>query len=214
MKLSVSILDAVDKLKSVELLNHTDISYIHVDVMDGKFVPKVSFFDVKEVRKIDFSSNKKLDIHLMVEHPMEYLEKLLKDKSCRHIEYITFHLEIKDDIEKVIHYIKDRGYKVGLAIKPDSNVWAIEKYLSMIDMVLVMGVEPGYGGQKFMISTSDKMKEVMDCIGNRNVLIEVDGGITDQSINYVKGADIVVSGSYVVKSDDYELSIFKLINHI
>lgn len=208
MKVSTSILSCDDRVKAVLELNRTNTSYIHVDVMDGKFVEDVQFDTFEKIHSVNLVSNKPLDIHLMVENPLEYIEQL----SNMNIEFVTFHVEVNKNIGKIIKSIHDKGYKVGLAIKPNTDVKVLEKYLDNIDMILVMSVEPGRGGQKFINSSVDKINEVRELIGSRNILIEVDGGINDETIDNVRDVDIVVSGSYIVKSDNYFQAIDSLMN--
>lgn len=206
MKVSTSILSCDDRVKAVLELNRTNTSYIHVDVMDGKFVEDVQFDTFEKIHSINLVSNKPLDIHLMVENPLEYIEQL----SNMNIEFVTFHVEVNKNIGKIIKSIHDKGYKVGLAIKPNTDVKVLEKYLDNIDMILVMSVEPGRGGQKFINSSVDKINEVKELIGSRNILIEVDGGINDETIDNVRDVDIAVVGSYIVKSDNYFQAIKSL----
>ena len=206
MKVSTSILSCDDRVKAVLELNRTNTSYIHVDVMDGKFVEDVQFDTFEKIHSINLVSNKPLDIHLMVENPLEYIEQL----SNMNIEFVTFHVEVNKNIGKIIKSIHDKGYKVGLAIKPNTDVKVLEKYLDNIDMILVMSVEPGRGGQKFINSSVDKIHEVKELIGSRNILIEVDGGINDETIDNVRDVDIAVVGSYIVKSNNYYSAIESL----
>ena len=141
----------------------------------------------------------------MCENPLPYINKYINLNT----EFITIHIEIKEDIEKIINHIKEYGIKVGLAIKPSTDVRCIEPFLDDIDLVLLMSVEPGYGGQKFMLSTERKIKELKELIKNKNILISVDGGIDNLTKEFVQEADILVSGSYVLKGN-YEERIESL----
>ena len=208
MKISTSILSCDDRVKAILELNRTNTSYIHVDVMDGKFVQDKNFDTYEKVHSVSLVSEKKLDIHLMVDNPLEYVEQL----SNFNIEYVTFHVEVGKNIDKIIKSIHDMGYKVGLAIKPKTDVKVLKKYLDSIDLILVMCVEPGKGGQKFINSSVEKIKAVKELIGNRDILIEVDGGINDTTIDNVRDVDIAVVGSYIVKSDNYNRVIDSLLN--
>ena len=208
MKISTSILSAKDRIESIKKLNRTNTSYIHVDVMDGKFVQDKQFDTYEKVHSVSLVSEKKLDIHLMVDNPYEYV---IQYKNMD-IEFITIHVESSGDKKKTIDEIKGMGYKVGLAIKPNTDVKELEKYLDDIDMILVMSVEPGKGGQTFIHSSVEKIDSVKKLIGDRNILVEVDGGINDETISLVQDVDIAVVGSYIVGSDNYYKSIDSLIS--
>ena len=208
MKISTSILSSKDRLQCVKNLNYTDTSYIHVDVMDGNFVTDVNFETYEKIHSISLMSKKKLDIHFMVDNPIEYIEKLVN----MNIEYISFHLEINKDKKKIIDKIHRMGYKAGIAIKPDTDIQKLVPYLDMIDYILVMSVQPGKGGQTFLEGTVDRLKEIRAIIGDREILIEVDGGININTIDKVKDVDIAVVGSYIVNSNDYGRSIKELLD--
>lgn len=209
MMISASILDSDNRINSVKLLNKTDVSYIHIDTMDGDFVPSVQFGDIEEIRNIGKVSKYPLDVHLMVSNPDLYI-KALNDMN---IEFITVHLEIDKDLEEIFSQIRGLGYKVGLSIKPSTDIKIIEPYLKMVDMILLMSVEPGLGGQVFMDSTIDRIKELKTLINSSgcNTLIEVDGGINNETIRYINDADIAVVGSYIIKSDDYKKRVESLL---
>lgn len=198
MKLSVSILNAKDKEKTIKELNKTDISYLHIDVMDSIFVSQYSF-SYQEVIELSSLSEKKLDVHLMHNNPLSYIEKI---KDLKNIEYITIHLEIDKDIKYILNKIKDYGYKRGLSIKPNTNIDKIRPYLDDIDLILVMTVEPGYGGQPFLEDSPNRIKEIKRLIQDKDILLEVDGGINNETLSLVKEADIAVVGSYITTSDD------------
>ena len=210
MKISTSILNSDNRIESVKKLNRTHTSYIHIDVMDGKFVEDKQFSKINEINAINIMSNNKLDIHLMVENPKYYLRKF-KDMN---IEFITVHLEIDKEISSIIKSIKGKGYKAGLAIKPETDIKELVPYLPDLDLVLVMSVEPGKGGQKFKSTTTKKIQELRKIIdeNNYNTLIEVDGGINDETIEKVKKADIAVVGSYITKNENYYKSVQNLLN--
>lgn len=198
MKLSVSILNAKDKEKTIKELNKNDISYFHIDVMDNIFVSQYSF-SYQEVIELSSLSEKKLDVHLMHNNPLSYIEKI---KDLKNIEYITIHLEIDKDIKYILNKIKDYGYKRGLSIKPNTNIDKIRPYLDDIDLILVMTVEPGYGGQPFLEDSPNRIKEIKRLIQDKDILLEVDGGINNETLSLVKEADIAVVGSYITTSDD------------
>ena len=135
----------------------------------------------------------------MHNNPLSYIEKI---KDLKNIEYITIHLEIDKDIKYILNKIKDYGYKRGLSIKPNTNIDKIKPYLDDIDLILVMTVEPGYGGQPFLEDSPNRIKEIKRLIKDRDILLEVDGGINNKTLNLVKEADIAVVGSYITTSDD------------
>ena len=196
MKVSVSILNSNDIKKDLELLNNTSCDYLHIDVMDNKFVSnKNNPYDI--LKYYENIYNKRLDVHLMCEKPISYIDKYINLNT----EYITIHIELKEDIEKIIKYIKEYGIKVGLAIKPSTNVRVIEPFIDDIDLVLLMSVEPGYGGQKFINTTNLRIKELKELIKDKNILISVDGGIDNITKSMVEEADILVSGSYILKGN-------------
>ena len=201
MKISVSILDAVNRYEAVEKLNDTNISYIHIDVMDGKLVNNIQFQDMDEIREISKISKFPLQVHLMVEDISSYLDRFYG----LNIESITFHLETEQDILMNIDKVHDMGYRCGIAICPDTDIQLIYPYLDKIDMVLLMSVIPGRGGQSFILDTKDRIAMLKNYIDKNylSVLIEVDGGINDKTISFVRDADVAVVGSYIVKSDNY-----------
>ena len=209
MKVAASILDCKDRVEGVLDLNKTSISYIHIDVMDGKFVPSIQFGNIEEIKNIDKVSKYPLDVHLMVDNPSDYIKEL----NNMNIDFITIHLEVDKDIKKIISEIRALGYKVGLSIKPNTPVISIKEYLDDIDLVLLMSVEPGLGGQKFMASTVDRIKELNTLINNRNILVEVDGGINNETITKLDNVDIVVVGSYITKSDNYSERVLELLEY-
>ena len=206
IKISPSILSSINRIDSTKKLNNTNADYLHIDVMDGKFVDNKQF-PLEEILEIEKISEMKLDIHLMVENPEEYL-KHLKNKN---IEYITFHIEIDKDIKKLIQEIKTLGYKVGISLKPNTNINTIIPYLNDIDLVLIMSVEPGFGGQQFIPSTLEKAPIFRNI--NNNITIEIDGGIKDTNIELVKQyVDIAVVGSYIINNNNYNEAINNLKN--
>lgn len=198
MELSVSILNALDKEKMIKILNKTEISYIHLDVMDGNFVSQKSL-STEEINKLISISEKKIDIHLMVDNPLEYIEKIKKESN---IEYITIHLEIDKDIKHILSTIKSYGIKTGLSIKPNTDINKLMPYIEELDLILLMTVEPGLGGQPFIKESSNKLKALRKLIGKK-IKIEVDGGINQDTIKEVEESDIAVVGSYITKSDNY-----------
>lgn len=193
--LSISILN-VDK-NDILKIDQLKTDYIHLDVMDNIFVPnKTNFIANKEIQKI----NHPLDIHFMVENIIKYVDeyKLLNP------EYMTFHIEATTNPVLIIEHIKKCDIKVGIAINPDTDINKIKPYLNIIDLVLVMSVIPGYGGQDF-IDITNKIKRLNDLKKEYNYkfLIEVDGGINNNNIKLLKDSDIIVVGSYITSSKNY-----------
>ena len=205
MKVAVSFIKSLyDEKKTIELIDSTSADYIHVDIMDGEFVSTKNY-DFSDIKAFMEGINKLLDVHLMVRHPLDYI----KDYASLNTKQIIFHTEADDDIYETINEIHSYGIKAGLAINPDTPVKQIEKYLDLVDTVLVMSVYPGKGGQKFIPESSDKIKELNNY---SDFLIEVDGGVNKDTIDLTIGADMVVSGSYVCESQDYEKAIESLRN--
>ena len=206
MEISVSLLKESNIDEAIEKLNTTNASYFHLDVMDGNFVSNTSY-SISQIKKKIKKCNKKIDAHFMVNDPIYYLDKLKEEK----IEYFTFHVEL-DDVESIINKVKECNFKVGLAIKPNTNINVLNRYLDKIDLILVMSVEPGYGGKKFLPSTISRLNDIKSLIGNRNIKLAVDGGINDDTIKLLNDVDIVVVGSYITNNSDYQEQIDKLLN--
>ena len=206
MEISVSLLKESNIDEAIEKLNTTNASYFHLDVMDGNFVSNTSY-SISQIKNMIKKCNKKIDAHFMVNDPIYYLDKLKEEK----IEYFTFHVEL-DDVESIINKVKECNFKVGLAIKPNTNINVLNRYLDKIDLILVMSVEPGYGGQKFLPSTISRLNDIKSLIGNRNIKLAVDGGINNDTIKLLNDVDIVVVGSYITNNSDYQEQIDKLLN--
>lgn len=203
-EVSGSFLSNNDKFYEINRLNNSNVDYIHFDVMDGKFVFNKNI-TVSELPKLIDNAKKKIDIHFMVNNPDKYIEKI----CYYNIEYITIHYEIKN-LEDYIDKIKNYGFKVGIAIKPETDIEKIYYLLDKINLVLIMSVEPGKSGQKF-IDVSDKINKLKQEIINRklNVKISVDGGINEEVLTYVKEADILVSSSFILSDLDKNVDILK-----
>lgn len=207
MKIAASFLDIKEpKCEEVTKLSNLDVDYLHLDVMDGIFVENKTY-SYEEFSEIVKYTTKPKDIHLMVSNVKKYIDEFSKFSP----EFITFHLEAVDEVNGVIRYIHEKGIKVGVSIKPSTDVIELLNYLDCIDLVLVMSVEPGRGGQSF-IEDSVKKIEQLNMLRekeNYNYLIEVDGGINDETIKKCSKADICVVGSYITKQD-YKEAIKKL----
>ncbi len=202
MKVSVSILSEYERIISaVKKVNLSSADFIHIDVMDGAFVEDKKF-PLEVVKDIKLISNKPLDIHLMVNSV-----KTVK-KYCEIMpDYLTFHIEILNNYD-IIDYVKSLGIKVGIAINPETDVSNIIPILDDIDLVLFMSVHPGLGGQKFIDDVIEKIKDIKK-IKPKNLVISVDGGVNDKTIELCKyaGCDMVVSGSFVTRKDNYDDAI-------
>lgn len=198
MKISTSILNTKDKYNSIIQLNNTDTNYIHLDIMDGIFVSNKKF-TIEEINKISLITKKPLDVHLMVSDPLKYINNI---KNFSNINNITFHIEINQDISKIISTIKKLNIKCGIAINPSTQIDKIIPYLKNIDIVLIMSVNPGYGGQEFIDITS-KIKEISKYNKQNSFIIEVDGGINNLNIKRIKeaGATTVVVGSFITNGN-------------
>lgn len=204
IKVSTSILTCNNRIQATEKLNKTNTDYIHIDYMDGIFVDNKEF-TIEEIKTLSKISTKKLDIHIMAENP----EPIIQELKDLNIEYITIHYEINKPLNKIINLIHNQGYKCGISIKPKTDPKNIIEYLEKIDLVLIMSVEPGKGGQKFIPDVLNKIKELKQ----NNLIIEIDGGINDTNIEELKNiVDIVVVGSYITNSSDYNKQINNLKN--
>lgn len=203
MKLSVSVLASSNKEESIKKVNNTTSNYLHIDVMDGIFVENTSF-PIEEIKQSSFISTKSLDVHLMVVDPISYIKELNLDN----IEYITFHIELNEDINNIINHIKSINKKVGISINPDTDINKILPYINDIDMILIMSVVPGKGGQKFMPEVLTKIDIIKE--HNKDITIEIDGGINEETIKQLHDIDIVVVGSFITNYDNYQEQIDKL----
>lgn len=195
--------------ETIRLIEETTADYIHVDLMDGGFVSKKNF-TTKEVEELLEKHTKPLDIHLMVFDPIIYVPSLAKLNP----EFITFHLEATKDLVKTIEAIKMQGIKAGITIRPDTDLYELMPYLSLVDLVLIMSVNPGEGGQEFMTSAVDRLQALMEIRKDNDLsfLIEIDGGINKDTIRLVGDVDIAVSGSFICNSSNYQERINELLS--
>ena len=214
MILAPSILTVKEEERNsvLEELIDLGIIYLHLDIMDGKFVPNTTpgVSMLKKINKFDFV----FDTHLMVEDPINYIDKFYKAGS----DIITFHYEAVDNVQQVINKILSLNIKCGISIKPNTSPEVLLPYLKELDQILVMSVEPGFGGQKFMDNALDKIK-YLDNLRNNNdeyhYLIEVDGGVNLSNVSKIReaGANVVVMGTALINSSD-KASVIKEVDNL
>ena len=209
IKTSISILDCDFNNLEYEInrVNNSNSDLIHIDIMDGKFVPNNTMekFDMNKISKY---SDKNFDVHLMVENPIDYITSFVTPLT----DYISIHLESKG-IDQSLKSIKENGIKCGLAINPDTEIQKLYPFLEIIDMVIIMSVFPGKGGQKFIENTYDKVETLRN--HDKNIDISVDGGVGSSNSKTLisKGASTLVSGSYLMKSNNINNSIKNMLKH-
>lgn len=203
INLSPSILasDFANLQTEIEAVQKGGAKFIHVDVMDGQFVPNITLGApiAKSLRKHITGI---MDVHLMIEEPDRYLEDFAKAGA----DYVTVHLEATKHIHRTIQLIHDLGMKAGVALNPGTPVSLLEPIIDDLDLVLIMSVNPGFGGQKFIPYTLEKLKQVREMVKDRDILIEVDGGVTLNNVESIidAGANLLVAGSSVYDGKDAE----------
>ena len=196
-----SLLAAKQIVKEAKEIENIENVWLHFDVMDGKFVPNTSF-SLDDLLTMKKETSLYLDVHLMIEEPEVHFKNYVNNGA----DLITIHYEATNDLASLIKMIKESGVKVGVSIKPNTNVEVLTPYLKDLDLVLIMSVEPGFGGQSFIPSALDKIAYLRKEIDNNNYscLIEVDGGINKETGELCKkaGVDVLVAGSYLFGKED------------
>lgn len=206
---SILAADFLNLAKDIDVINNSEADYLHVDVMDGSFVPNISFGQAI-VSKMAEHCTKTIDVHLMIDDPGKYIQSF-KDAGA---DIISVHAEACNHLHRNVHQIKETGALAGVALNPHTPIATIKHVLEDVDMIVLMSVNPGFGGQKFIYETILKIKELRLMLTERNLdaKIEIDGGVGLQNAEAIlaAGADVLVAGSSVFKSDDPIATISKL----
>ena len=208
---SVLAADFSNLQRDIEMINESDADWFHIDIMDGVFVPNISF-GMPVLRDIKKHAKKTLDVHLMIVNPDQYIETFASIGA----DILTVHYEACTHIHRTIQAIKSTGMKAGIALNPHSSVNQLKDIIKDIDLVCLMSVNPGFGGQSFIENTYNKVKELNELIqsSESSCQIEIDGGVTNENAKKLvqAGANILVAGSYVFKSSNPTDTISKLSN--
>ena len=208
IKIAPSILAADFGNLSLECkkIDKSNADWFHLDIMDGLFVPNISYGMpiVKSIRKM---TKKPLDVHLMIIEPERYIDKFIEIGS----DILTVHVEATSKMDNIIDKINHSGIKSGIAINPDTPISKLDDYISNVDLICLMGVHAGFGGQKFIKKTFDRLEKLKNLINSKNssALIEIDGGVNENNFEKLKnlGADVLVAGSYIFNSSNYNAAI-------
>ena len=210
-KIAPSILaaDFGNLSRDCEIIDKSNADWFHLDVMDGLFVPNISF-GIPIVSSIREMTKKPLDVHLMITEPERYIDKFIEIGS----DILTVHIEATSEMDEILDKMKDSSIKSVIAINPDTPINKLEDYINKVDLVCLMGVHAGFGGQKFIEKTFDRLIELKSLIDSRDssAVIEIDGGVDNTNSKKLKslGADILVAGSYIFKSSDINNAIDSL----
>ena len=195
--------------REIEMINHSEADWFHLDIMDGVFVPNISF-GFPLISHIKKMAQKPLDVHLMIVDPDRYIEQFKNTGA----DYLTVHYEACTHLHRTVQNIKSQGMKAGVSLNPHSPISLLEDIVQEIDLVLLMSVNPGFGGQKFIENTYSKIKQLKELANrkNPNLIIEIDGGVDNTNAKKLieTGANALVAGSFVFKSENPEKTIQQL----
>ena len=211
IKVSPSILaaDFANLSEECSKIDNSNADWFHLDIMDGLFVPNISF-GMPVVRTIRQLTKKPLDVHLMIVQPEKYITEFINLGS----NIITVHIEATNNLNQIINKIHESSLKSGIAINPQTPISDLKEYINKVDLICLMGVNPGFAGQKFIESTHERLQELKHLIisSGSSALIEVDGGVNKENYQKLKsnGADVLVAGSYIFNSPNYNIAIDNL----
>lgn len=211
IKVSPSILaaDFANLSEECSKIDNSNADWFHLDIMDGLFVPNISF-GMPVVRTIRQLTKKPLDVHLMIVQPEKYITEFINLGS----NIITVHIEATNNLNQIINKIHESSLKSGIAINPQTPISDLKEYINKVDLICLMGVNPGFAGQKFIESTHERLQELKHLIisSGSSALIEVDGGVNKENYQKLKsnGADVLVAGSYIFNSPNYNIAINNL----